>query len=109
MRANGQAGPAPLTATLRNWRPGDRVRLRHSGSSRKVKEVIARLHVTGADRTLWPVLEVDGRIVWMRGVELEPEPGLVVTAITADFAAETAVDAALPAKDAAPPASSKPS
>jgi tRNA(Ile)-lysidine synthase len=65
-------------ATLRNWRPGDRVRLRHSSGPRKVKEVLERLRVTGASRALWPVLEVEGRIVWMRGVELEPTPGILV-------------------------------
>ncbi len=75
--------PLPAVATLRNWRPGDRVRLRYSGGSSKVKEVLERLRVTGTDRALWPVLEVDGRIVWMQGVELEPESGLK---ITADFA-----------------------
>ena len=68
-------------ATLRNWKPGDRVRLRYSGGSRKVKEVLERLRVTGTDRAFWPVLEVNGRIVWMRGVELEPEPGLAITAV----------------------------
>jgi tRNA(Ile)-lysidine synthase len=72
------------SATLRNWKPGDRVRLRHSGGSSKVKEVLERLRVTGMDRALWPVLEVNGRIVWMRGVELEPEPGLKITAVFAD-------------------------
>jgi tRNA(Ile)-lysidine synthase len=74
----------PTTAILRNWRPGDRVRLCHSGGLRKVKEVLERLRVTGTDRALWPVLEVNGRIVWMRGVELEPEPGLRITAVFAD-------------------------
>ncbi|MGA3160672.1 MAG: tRNA lysidine(34) synthetase TilS [Terracidiphilus sp.] len=63
-------------ATLRNWRPGDRVRLRHSSAPRKVKEVLERLNVTGSGRALWPVLELVGRIVWMRGVEVEPEPGI---------------------------------
>jgi hypothetical protein len=29
---------------------------------------------------VWPVLEVGGRIVWMRGAELEPEPGIGVEA-----------------------------
>ncbi|MGA2217485.1 MAG: tRNA lysidine(34) synthetase TilS [Terracidiphilus sp.] len=65
-------------ARLRNWKPGDRVRLRHSSGPRKVKEVLERLRVTGTGRTLWPVLEVDGAIVWMRGVEVEPEQGIVV-------------------------------
>jgi tRNA(Ile)-lysidine synthase len=67
---------AGQSATLRNWRPGDRVRLRYSSGPRKVKEVLERLRVTGSDRARWPVLELDGRIVWMRGVEVEPEPGI---------------------------------
>jgi tRNA(Ile)-lysidine synthase len=77
---------AGQTATLRNWKPGDRVRLRHSGGPRKVKEVLERLRVTGAGRALWPVLEVAGRIVWMKGVELEPDAGIHV--VTASLGAE---------------------
>jgi tRNA(Ile)-lysidine synthase len=73
---------AGLTALLRNWRPGDRVRPRHTSRPRKVKEVLERLRVTGSDREQWPVLEVDGRIVWMKGVELEPESDLSVMATT---------------------------
>jgi len=71
------------TATLRNWQAGDRVRLRHSSGPRKVKEVLERLHVTGSSRGLWPVLEAAGRILWMQGVELEPEPGLTIHALPA--------------------------
>ncbi len=75
------AGPAEgQTATLRNWKPGDRVRLRHSSGPRRVKEVLERLKVTGSSRALWPVLELDSRIVWMRGVELEPMPGICIVA-----------------------------
>jgi tRNA(Ile)-lysidine synthase len=81
---SGLAGgppPAPgRTATLRNWRPGDRVRLRYSASPRKVKEVLERLRVTGSSRALWPVLELDGSIVWMQGAEVEPVPGILITA-----------------------------
>jgi tRNA(Ile)-lysidine synthase len=79
---NGQVGtdPLPQMATLRNWKPGDRVRLRYSSGLRKVKEVLERLHVTGTERAVWPVLEADGRVVWMKGVELEIEPGLAITA-----------------------------
>ena len=72
--------PAPGTALLRNWKPGDRVRLRHSSGPRKVKEVLEHLRVTGSARTLWPVLELQGTIVWMQGVELEPLAGVTVTA-----------------------------
>ncbi|HUX43607.1 MAG TPA: tRNA lysidine(34) synthetase TilS [Terracidiphilus sp.] len=80
---------APSQAILRPWKPGDRVRLRHSSGPRKVKEVLERLRVTGHDRTLWPVLEIDGRILWMRGVEVEPLPGLRVTAAPLEPASST--------------------
>jgi tRNA(Ile)-lysidine synthase len=71
----------PLKAVLRPWKPGDRVRLRHSGSLRKVKEVLERMKVTGSERTLWPVLEFDNTIIWMRGVELESPLGIHVHAV----------------------------
>ena len=90
-------GDLPQTATLRNWKPGDRVRLRYSSGLRKVKEVLERKHVTGTERALWPVLEAGGRVVWMKGVELEPEPGLAITV----------VDAAPEASQAAPLTRSK--
>jgi len=88
----GRNGATGKTAILRNWRPGDRVRLRHSSSPRKVKEVLERLRVTGTDRAVWPVLEIGGQILWMRGVELEPDPEL---SISADLS--SAVDAEPPA------------
>ncbi len=76
---NSHSGAAGKTAILRNWMPGDRVRLRHSSSPRKVKEVLERLRVTGTDRAVWPVLEIDGQVLWMRGVELEPDPELSIS------------------------------
>lgn len=81
LRVDVSAPAEPRAATLRNWKPGDRVRLRYSSGPRKVKEVLERLHVTGSARALFPVLELDGRIIWMRGAELEPEPGLSVVAV----------------------------
>lgn len=77
-----EAGERPaetLKAVLRNWKPGDRVRLRYSSAPRKIKEVLERMKVTGADRVNWPVLEVNGRILWMRGAELEPDPVIRVS------------------------------
>jgi len=74
--ADGQGIGNPRPAILRSWKPGDRVTLRYSNGPRKVKEVLERLRVTGTSRTIWPVLELDGRIVWMQGVELQPEQGL---------------------------------
>ncbi|MGA2349426.1 MAG: tRNA lysidine(34) synthetase TilS [Terracidiphilus sp.] len=73
-------------ATLRNWRPGDRVLLRHSSGPRKVKEVLERLHVTGSNRGLWPVLEYQGSIVWMKGVEAEPPAGVGIVATSLECA-----------------------
>lgn len=69
-----EAGEAKK-AKLRVWRAGDRVRLRYSSKAHKVKEVLERLHVMGGERAGWPVLEIEGRIVWMKGVEVEPEAG----------------------------------
>ena len=77
---NGLGDPPAKTAILRNWKPGDRVRLRHSSGPRKVKEVLERLRVTGTGREVWPILEIGGQIVWMRGVELELDPEFVVSA-----------------------------
>ncbi len=82
--AGREEGSGEKQARLRNWRAGDRVTLRYSSGPRKVKEVLERLRVTGSDRAVWPVLEVEGRIVWMKGVKLQVEAGLVVT--TADEA-----------------------
>jgi tRNA(Ile)-lysidine synthase len=80
-----QAGELPgKTATLRNWRPGDRVRIRHSGGAKKIKEVLERMKITGDARAFWPVLEVEGRIVWMRGVAVEPGPERVTELQDAD-------------------------
>jgi tRNA(Ile)-lysidine synthase len=61
----------PATATLRPWKPGDRVTLRYSRGPKKVAEVLDRLKVSGRERKNWPVVESGGRIVWMRGAEVE--------------------------------------
>ena len=68
-----------LKAVLRPWKAGDRVRLRYSSGPRKVKEVLERMKITGEDRIGWPVLEIAGRILWMRGVELEPDPAIRIS------------------------------
>lgn len=88
--ASGAAAATSLIARLRNWKPGDRVTLRYSSGPRKVKEVLERLRVSGSSRTVWPVLEVGGRIVWMKGVELEPEHGVEVEATEMGGAVDSA-------------------
>jgi tRNA(Ile)-lysidine synthase len=68
------------SATIRNWRPGDRVTLRYSSGPRKIKEVLERLKVTGTARATWPVVEWQGQIVWMQGAELSPNPEIAIFA-----------------------------
>ncbi len=78
LRVEGGDGSGLKQVRLRNWRAGDRVTLRYSSGPRKVKEVLERLKVTGSDRAVWPVLEMAGQIIWMKGVEVEALAGLVV-------------------------------
>jgi tRNA(Ile)-lysidine synthase len=78
-RPDPQPQPESNRAVVRAWKPGDRVRLRYSSGPRKIKEVLERMQVTGADRVHWPVLEVGGRILWMRGAELAPDPVIRVS------------------------------
>ncbi len=72
-------GGRACSATLRSWKAGDRVQFLHSRGAKKITEVLDRLHATGADRKTWPVLEAAGKIVWMRGVEVDA-PEFVITA-----------------------------
>jgi tRNA(Ile)-lysidine synthase len=67
-------------AIIRIWRPGDRVTLRYSSGPRKIKEVLERLKVTGTARAEWPVVEWQGQVIWMQDAELQPVPGLSITA-----------------------------
>jgi len=79
LRCQSAAPDAP--ATLRPWRPGDRVTLKHSRGPKKVAEVLDRLHVVGAERINWPVIEWNGKIVWMQGADVDA-PGILFTAVT---------------------------
>jgi len=66
----------PAFASIRPPRPGDRVRLRHSRSARPLKEIFERMQVEAEQRRSWPLLEWNGRIVWMKGVDVDPEVDL---------------------------------
>ncbi|MFC5864476.1 tRNA lysidine(34) synthetase TilS [Acidicapsa dinghuensis] len=76
-RVEGKAG---TNVVVRNWKPGDKVTLRYSSGRRKVKEVLERLKVTGEARSIWPVVEWMGQLVWMQGVEVQPVDGVVIRA-----------------------------
>jgi len=60
-------------ARLRPPRPGDRVRLRHSRNARPLKEIFEKMRVEAEQRRIWPLLEWSGKIVWMRGADVDPE------------------------------------
>ena len=77
--ASSYSGETAPRAVLRSWKQGDRVSLRYSSGPRKIKEVLERMKVTGQERSDWPVVEVGGRILWMRGVEVEPDPSIKIT------------------------------
>ncbi len=81
IRLAGADLPTPVPpAVLRPWKPGDRVTLRHSSGPKKVKEILERLKISGPERALWPVLVLQGEILWMKGGQLEPHPGIEVIA-----------------------------
>jgi len=56
---------------LRNWRAGDQFSPAHSGSPKKVKELLQPSRIgrtlSARERKAWPVIECAGQIVWMRG------------------------------------------
>lgn len=62
---------------LRNWRPGDQFSPAHTGSPKKVKELLQSSRIgrtlSATERKLWPVVESAGTIVWMRGFPVAKE------------------------------------
>jgi len=62
---------APLI--LRNWRPGDAYRPRGGRQTQKLKRLFLAKRIPVRERTGWPVLESDGRIVWVRGMPAADE------------------------------------
>jgi tRNA(Ile)-lysidine synthase len=67
------SGAVPA-ARLRTARPGDRVQLRHGRGAKPLKEIFERLNIEAAARKSWPLLEWEGRIVWMKDVPVEVDP-----------------------------------
>jgi tRNA(Ile)-lysidine synthase len=53
---------------LRNWRPGDAYRPHGRSHERKLRRMFVAGRVRSGDRTIWPVLESAGRIIWARGM-----------------------------------------
>jgi tRNA(Ile)-lysidine synthase len=53
---------------MRNWRPGDAYRPHGRRHERKLKSLFLAGRVPSGDRTEWPVLESDGRVIWAQGM-----------------------------------------
>jgi tRNA(Ile)-lysidine synthase len=66
------ADPIP-PAILRTPRPGDRVQLKHSRGAKPLKQVFERMGVPAEARKSWPILEWQGRIVWIQGAPVHTE------------------------------------
>ncbi|HET8925938.1 MAG TPA: tRNA lysidine(34) synthetase TilS [Candidatus Acidoferrum sp.] len=62
---------------LRNWRPGDRMRLLGHSSPQKLKRLLNEQHISRWERNGWPVLASGGVLAWARGFP-----------VTAEFAAD---------------------
>ncbi len=80
MRAGEQETPV-TSGILRAPRAGDRVQVRHSRGAKPLKEIFERINVAADERRSWPLLEWEGRIVWMKDVALEAEVPFVVEVV----------------------------
>jgi tRNA(Ile)-lysidine synthase len=58
--------------SVRPWRAGDRFRPAHSGSEKKLKELLQPLHLPQEQRAIWPVITAGARIIWVRGFPSPP-------------------------------------
>jgi tRNA(Ile)-lysidine synthase len=56
----------PQLLTLRNWRPGDRYRPKGRTSEEKLKVMFQESRVPLWDRGTWPIITIDGQIIWAR-------------------------------------------
>lgn len=71
--AAGARAAGSNKAVLRTPKAGDRVKIRYSRGAKPLKEIFERMQVAADARKTWPLLEWQGRIVWMKGAEIDPE------------------------------------
>lgn len=62
----------PASYTVRAWRPGDRIVPLGGTGSRLVVRCMQDVKLPAARRSLWPVVALDSRVVWVPGVCLSP-------------------------------------
>jgi tRNA(Ile)-lysidine synthase len=59
---------------VRNWRAGDRFWPAHTKAPKKIKELLQERHVTGVERSLWPVVVSGMDVIWLRGFPTPSQP-----------------------------------
>src|SRR6266700_3345728 len=52
---------------VRNWRSGERFWPAHTKEPKKIKELLQDRHITGEEKSGWPVIASGDEVVWMRG------------------------------------------
>jgi len=80
---SAESNVALSPAILRTPRPGDRAQLRYSRGAKPLKEIFERISADADARRTWPVLEWEGRIIWMKDVVVEVE-GLSFAVLKSD-------------------------
>lgn len=60
--------PADLPVQVRRWQAGDRIRTPGARTGRRVTRYFAEAKVPALDRAGWPVVLVEGEVVWVPGV-----------------------------------------
>ena len=64
--------PADQRLSVREWRPGDRMRPGLAHPARRVKRFFGDARIPGPSRAGWPVVLADDEIVWIPGVRRVP-------------------------------------
>ncbi len=62
------AFPASGAVVVRGWQPGDRLVTQPEGAGRRISRYLAEAGVPRLDRVGWPVVLLDGEVVWVPGI-----------------------------------------
>ncbi len=69
---NMAAFPRSGVLEVRGWRAGDRIRNAQTGALRRISRYLAEYGVPRRDRSGWPVVLVDGEVVWVPDIVRGP-------------------------------------
>jgi tRNA(Ile)-lysidine synthase len=69
---DGQTLSPSAVLLLRSWKAGDRFQQAFSSSAHKVKELLNEIQPPKGLRGVWPVIEAEGKVVWVMGARNRP-------------------------------------